>query len=212
MLSENYEILIENIEKLMRQRGINQARLIEATNISQPQMSKGMNRNSKTQFTFDQIWKIADYFHVTIDFLVGRESSPTANPLSAAAICRYLMRLVESDTVTTQRIEVEEDMYTKDYCPDPDDYPYKWSKGKNSYTAYYFSNYVNPDISGLPEPMLDELQYDFGTSGNASAINAEINDFMDYFFKLYDLLKKSDLPQEIFDTAISDRLSQMDKR
>ena len=44
---ENYEMLITNIEMLMRKQGINQARLIEATGISQPQMSKGLNRTNK---------------------------------------------------------------------------------------------------------------------------------------------------------------------
>ena len=35
--------------------------------------------------------------------------------------------------------------------------------------------------------------------------------FVVLFFKLYDLLKKNDLPREIFDTAISDRLKSMEK-
>ena len=99
----------------------------------------------------------------------------------------------------------------REYSPDPNDYPYQWSKGKNKYTAFYFSNFLNPDTTGLPEPMLDELQYDFGTGGNSNHTNEDINSFIAYFFKLYDLLKKNDLPREIFDTAISDRLKTMEK-
>ena len=212
MNAENYEMLITNIEMLMRKQGINQARLIEATGIAQSQMSKGLNRNNKGQLTFEQIWKIADYFKVSIDFLVGRKPESTeTESLPATAVCRQLMQLVESEMVSYKEIEVEEDMYTEEYSPDPSDYPYKWSKGINKYTAFYFSNYINPDTTGFPEPMLDELQYDFGTGGNSNHTNEDINSFIAYFFKLYDLLKKNDLPREIFDTAISDRLKTMEK-
>ena len=140
MNAENYEMLITNIEMLMRKQGINQARLIEATGIAQSQMSKGLNRNNKGQLTFEQIWKIADYFKVSIDFLVGRKPESTeTESLPATAVCRQLMQLVESDMVSYKEIEVEEDMYTREYSPDPNDYPYQWSKGKNKYTAFYFS-------------------------------------------------------------------------
>ena len=212
MNAENYEMLITNIEMLMRKQGINQARLIEATGIAQSQMSKGLNRNNKGQLTFEQIWKIADYFKVSIDFLVGRKPEPTeTESLPAAAVCRQLMQLVESEMVSYKEIEVEEDMYMREYSPDPNDYPYQWRKGKNKYTAFYFSNFINPDTTGLPEPMLDELQYDFRTGGNSNHTNEEINSFFAYFFKFYDLLKKNDLPRDIFDTAISDRLKTMEK-
>ena len=212
MNTKNYEMLITNIEMLMRKQGINQARLIQATGIAQSQMSKGLNRKNKGQLALEQIWKIADYFRVSIDFLVGRKPESTeTESLPATAVCRQLMQLVESEMVSYKEIEVEEDMYTEEYSPDPSDYPYKWSKGINKYTAFYFSNYINPDTTGLPEPMLDELQYDFGSGVNSNHTNEDINSFIAYFFKLYDLLKKNDLPREIFDTAISDRLKTMEK-
>ena len=124
MNAENYEMLITNIEMLMRKQGINQARLIEATGIAQPQMSKGLNRTNKGQLTFEQIWKIADYFKVSIDFLVGRKPDVAeTDPIPAASVFRQLMQLVESDMVSYREIEVEEDMYTEEYSPDPGDYP-----------------------------------------------------------------------------------------
>lgn len=212
MDSENYEILIKNIEMLMDKHNINQARLIEATGIPQPQMSKGLNRMNKGQFTFEQIWKIADYFKVSIDFLVGRKPDISETDyLPATTVCRQLMQLVESDMVSCRKIEVEEEVYKERDFYLANDYPYKRDKVKHKYTAFYFSNYKNPDITGLPEPMIDDLQYEFGTRGNFNSTNEKINDFMAYFFKLYDLLKKNDLPREIFDTAISDRLKSMEK-
>lgn len=113
--------------------------------------------------------------------------------------------------VSSREIEVEEDVYRKRDVYPLNDYPYKWGRIKNKYTAFYFSNYINPDTTELPEPIFDDLQYEFGTSGNFNHTNQKINDFMAYFYKLYDLLKKNDLPREIFDTAISDRLKSMEK-
>lgn len=74
MTDDNYLILVKNIEKLMRNNSINQATLIRETGIPQSQMSKALNRSKKNQFTFEQIWAIADYFKVTIDSLVGRKA------------------------------------------------------------------------------------------------------------------------------------------
>lgn len=211
MENMNYNILIENIESLMRQQGINQARLIEATGIPQPQMSKCLSRSNKGRFTFEQIWKIADFFKVSIDFLVGRKlESDNCSPLTTVAVCKQLMRLIESEMVTWKEIAVEENMYTEDGFAEPYDYPYRWSKGTNKYTAFFFSNFINPDTTDLPEPVLDELQYDFGTCGNEAKENMKINDFLVYYLKLTDLLKKNDLPQEIFDIAIADRLKSME--
>ena len=123
----------------------------------------------------------------------------------------YITRNCISDIAESKKKEEKEEVYKeRDFYP-ADDYPYKWNKVKNKYTAFYFSNYKNPDITGLPEPMIDDLQYEFGTRGNFNSTNEKINDFMAYFFKLYDLLKKNDLPREIFDTAISDRLKSMEK-
>ena len=66
-------------------------------------------------------------------------------------------------------------------------------------------------IEGLDEFSLDELGQDFLINGNYNQKSKEINDFLTYFFKLYDLYKHNNLEREIFEQAISDRLDKLVK-
>ena len=66
-------------------------------------------------------------------------------------------------------------------------------------------------IEGLDEFSLDELGQDFLINGNYNQKSKEINDFLTYFFKLYDLYKHNNLEREIFKQAISDRLDKLEK-
>ena len=204
MNEKNYEMLIKNIENLMREHNIKQSDLIKATKIPQPQMSKGLNRQNKGQFTFEQIWKIADYFKVSIDFLVGRNPNDyVSESLSSKAVCRHLMQLVESGMVTCREIEVEEYMYTEDPYPQPGDYPYIGDKEKNKYIAFYFSNYFNPDLITSDKETLEDLQIEFSMRGNSNESNKKINKFIYNFLQLYSLLKKNNISRDFFDTFIS---------
>lgn len=211
MTDDNYEILVRNIEMLMQNKNMIPADLIRETGISQSQVSKALSRTQKTQFTFEQIWAIADYFNVSIDFLVGRKSTTTISEQSSnKEICKVLMQLIESEVVTCPEIEIEEDMY-EEVMGLHSGYPCEWKKGTNQYRMFYFSNYINPDTEGLDEFTLDELGQDFLINGNYNQKSKEINDFLSYFFKLYDLYKHNNLEREIFDQAISDRLDKLEK-
>ena len=65
--------------------------------------------------------------------------------------------------------------------------------------------------TGIEEFSLDELGQDFLINGNYNQKSKEINDFLTYFFKLYDLYKHNNLEREIFEQAISDRLDKLEK-
>lgn len=211
MTNDNYDILIRNIEMLMRKENINQATLIRETGISQPQMSKALSHSSKNQFTFEQIWAIADYFKVSIDFLVGRKpDSAVTEQFSNKEICKIIMQLVESESINYTDVEIEEDMYEEILFP-TNGYPYEFKKDKNGYRMFYFSNYINPDITGCSQEQLEELDFDFLTQGNWNKKFNEINEFLVYYFKLYDLYKHNSLEREIFDQAISDRLDKLEQ-
>ena len=108
MTDDNYEILVKNIEMLMQNKNMIPADLIRETGISQSQVSKALSRTQKTQFTFEQIWTIADYFKVSIDYLVGRKPTATITEQSSnKEICKVLMQLIESDVVTCPDMEID---------------------------------------------------------------------------------------------------------
>lgn len=120
------------------------------------------------------------------------------------------MQLVESGVIDYIDQTIEEDKYLAVNYP-TNDYPYEYKKENSTYRMFYFSEFINPDITGLCEEQLDELNWDFSTGGNDNKKSAEINAFLNYFFKLYDVYKRNDLPREIFDQAISDRLDKLVK-
>lgn len=124
----NYEMLVKNIEMLMQNKSMIPAVLICETGIAQSQVIKALNLTQKTQFTFEQIWTIADYFNVSIDYLVGRKSATIITEQSSnKEICKFLTQLVESETITCPEIRIKEDMYEEVVEPHSG-YPCEWKK------------------------------------------------------------------------------------
>lgn len=69
----NKEIMAENIQKLMKSRGVDRRKLSEDLNISYTTVSDWVN--GKTYPRIDKIEIMADYFNVTKSQLVESESS-----------------------------------------------------------------------------------------------------------------------------------------
>ena len=69
----DYDIstLIENIQRIMKERNITQEELAAAAGIAQPRISKIFKREGSNCFTIQQLVAIASYFHVSVDSLLG---------------------------------------------------------------------------------------------------------------------------------------------
>ena len=63
MSNYDTDILIENINRLVTENGMTQAQLGEILGMSQPNISKALNKNDKKSFTLDQVIGIAKHFH-----------------------------------------------------------------------------------------------------------------------------------------------------
>lgn len=66
--------MLENLKLLRSTAGISQKALAEAIGVSQQSINKYENHNIEPDIT--TLSRIADYFHVSIDHLVGRTSCP----------------------------------------------------------------------------------------------------------------------------------------
>lgn len=210
MDNKNYDILVKNIKRLMKDKNINQATLIRETQIAQPQMSKALNPNVKNQFTFEQIITIADYFNVSIDFLVGRTpTTESDDQLSNKEICKMLMQLIDRKIVSCVAVTPTETHFDKMPPQMPCDKPYTPKKGSVSYKAFYFSKYYQFDdrITGEMADYFD----DCFCYGNTIAKNDEINNFLEYYFKFTELFQNEEITQEIYNLAINDRLDKLSK-
>lgn len=66
--------MLENLKLLRSAAGISQKALAEAIGISQQSINKYENHNIEPDIA--TLSRIADYFHVSIDYLVGRTNCP----------------------------------------------------------------------------------------------------------------------------------------
>ena len=207
MAQENFDMVIKNVNMLLEKRNWKPAKLIEVTKIPQSQMSKVLN--GKARFTLEQIIAVADAFNVSIDFLLGREQKYTQETLPTnKEIYEFFAPLLESGTLKSIFVNVEEEAY--ELIEEPFTYPYGYTKKTSSYKAFYFSNYTQlPNIRELSAEECDEIDIDYGINGNDFERNKELNEFLTYYYKLYDLKKNSGMDEDIYETAINDRLDKL---
>lgn len=63
-------LVAERIRELMKENGLNQVRLAEGAGVKQNTISAWLL--GKKEPCIQSLWLLADYFHVSIDYLVGR--------------------------------------------------------------------------------------------------------------------------------------------
>ena len=204
--------IIERIESLMDSRDVKQAALARGTGIAQSHLSRSMSRKGPNNISIDSLMKIADFFKVPVDYLLGREAHEVPSvPKSSAEICRQLINLIETGLVNMVNRDVEEDTYQ----PNKGDleswtYPYQYEKKTNNYPMFYFSNFLPlPDMTNMSEYEIEEVEFQLDNEGLYHNKGIEINAFINYYMKLRDLRKNNDLPLEFFNQAVEDRLNQM---
>ncbi|MCD8285746.1 MAG: helix-turn-helix domain-containing protein [Clostridia bacterium] len=63
-------LVAERIKELMREEGLNQVRLAEKTGCRQNTISAWLLK--KKEPCIASLWALADYFNVSVDYLIGR--------------------------------------------------------------------------------------------------------------------------------------------
>ena len=73
MINNKSKFHFEILENLMKEKAVNASALSKTTGISTGNLSDWKSGRSKPGL--DALWALADYFCVSIDFLVGRAES-----------------------------------------------------------------------------------------------------------------------------------------
>lgn len=71
--------VLPNLKLLRKKAGVSQQTLAEAIGVSQQSVNQYENHNIEPDIT--ALSRIADYFHVSIDFIVGREAGKALDTL-----------------------------------------------------------------------------------------------------------------------------------
>ncbi len=66
--------MIKNLKTLRTEHGVSQQRLADAVGVSQQSINKYENQSVEPDISV--LIKIADYFSVSVDYLIGRSYSP----------------------------------------------------------------------------------------------------------------------------------------
>ncbi|MGN1096346.1 MAG: helix-turn-helix domain-containing protein [Christensenellales bacterium] len=64
-------LIIERIKELLRANGLNQSKLASGINVNQSTVCNWLN--GKKEPSIESLWKLADFFDVSVDYLIGRK-------------------------------------------------------------------------------------------------------------------------------------------
>ncbi len=191
------DILIENVRMLMSNNKTTQNELSYALGMSQPNFNRALNQADGKRFTIEQIFGIASYYGVSIDWLMGNTDSSS---LSDKAICDFLSRVVISKKAKIWKFEMDEAVV------DPICYGGTGEEKIKTipYTTIYFPKYLH--LSDY----IDENDYyaEAANLGN-NVENCHVNTFIEKFARLYNLYRQGDMDEEDFQTLLQKHLDSM---
>ena len=199
---QNYDIdiLKKNVRSLMDEHGTKQEELAQYLEMSQSNVSKALSLKDKKCFTLEQTCRISDYFHVSVDRLVGKRTEYSA--ADNREIAEMLVTLIESGAVSFDEISMKEHVYTPGY---PQGNIVE-SDRDMVYPSLFFRNYWTPKLVNDEDGSeMVELQ----TYGNTTR-NYPINEFLRKFIQIYTVYKRGELFEETYKAVVQDYLSRVE--
>ena len=200
-------ILKRNVNDLLRNNHVTQQQLADAIGSIQSNVSKALSLKDKKCFTVEQIFAIADYFGVSIDWLVGYETA-RKKTVSQKAIAAFVAELLENGTMKSAAVTIEEEVYTSVInshgFPDSES-----EKKKVVYNSLFFPDYWYPSDRAHDEVSMDEFALEMFQDGNETK-NFPLNEFLGKYLSILALYKKGQLSEEPYRIVLKDYLAQLD--
>ena len=189
----NYKKLCENIKSLMRgYDNMKQAALGDIIGIPQGEVSKALN--GKRRFQLDEVVRIADYFHVPVDSLLGREQLEQQEDISPREVCRMILKLCKKG-VAFQNIQ------RKEICYEDNGQEICGVSRENVYPALFFPEFMRPKC--------DDDDFEFSISGNFNPFNQRINDFIKKVSAICDAQNKGCFDETMAEDLINKYLEDL---
>lgn len=64
-------LIIQRINELLKSEGLNQSKLANGIGVNQSTICNWLN--GKKEPSIESLWKLADFFDVSVDYLIGRK-------------------------------------------------------------------------------------------------------------------------------------------
>lgn len=201
MANYDTDILVQNIDALMKNKSITQDKLATALGMSQSNVSKALSKYDKKSFTLDQVVGIAKYFGVSVDMLIGNRRA-TAIDTGPRAIASFLAEIITSHNAKYTTIEIEEDVFDVGYEP----YQSTTHETKKiTYPAIYLPSYWN--VANYPGEE-GEAYAEASQCGNDTRMKP-VNDFLRQFKEIFDIYDSDGLTEETYKAVLSDMLARL---
>ena len=206
----NYDtnILNENINRLLADRGMTQAQLGEILGMSQPNISKALNKNDKKSFTLDQVIGIAKHFHTTVDALIG-ESQTFEIRITQCSTAAFLAELIAQHDAKFTTVTKTEGTYTP--CWNQRD-PYAgciYEEKEISYPAIYLPSYWEvPKFDGRDDEGVMGVQSEAEQCGNDTRM-LPVNEFLFHFKEIFEIYDNGGLTPETYKSVLEDMLNRL---
>ena len=196
----------------MKNNNITQEKLAEILGISQPNVSKALSLKSRKNFTLDQVIGIANYFGVSIDFLIGNDAAKSQE-IGLRSVAEFLLNVIERHDAKYTSVQFEELVYkpTKSY----DTYyrTNRWDtleeKHANTYLAIYF-----PDYWQLPDPLTVDRKsfaelYSRATQDGNETRMKPLNSLLRKFIQVFEDYENKGVDKKTYRTSIDNYLSKL---
>ena len=207
--------IIRNVKSLMQQHGINQVQLSEQIGIKPAALSRMLNEAGDLNISLTTLVAIADVFNFSVDSLLGRDViDMDPGSLRNQYICNLIVNLYYAGEIGLTTASIDEIAYADagyDNTSDLPDgqYPFVRTEVTSDYTVLYFPYYRPMPLSSESEDynsIIEEYSFD----GNDNPKGREMAEFLKYFYALSELREKGIMPEDIFQTAIRDRIKQLE--
>lgn len=203
----NFELLEKNIRLLLEKKRISQQQLAEIAGMTQANVSKSLNPNEKKHFTLDQVYRIAQYFGISIDSLVG--NTPTFSSTSdIREAFLFIVKFLCAGNLRTEEMTITERVYEPHY--DQVGYGECTSYDKeNDYPVFFFPDYRRfSDYSRLSEQDELDLHMEFSACGNGTNF-LSLNQVLKKIIPLIAQYRDGDIPEEAFQMIVDGYLKQL---
>jgi len=193
MTNMNFDLLKDNVLRLMKEKGLKQKQLADSIGMTQPNLNKCLQKGDESRsFTLEQVCKLADYFETSVDDLLGRKVERAS--LSELEICQFLSTLISHNQIAHFEYKVKErhtlpaNLYNE----------YEGDEiVEVTYNAFYFPNYFHiPSYIEADDPNYEEVRDDILYNGNESEHNMAINNFLERFIRTYEKFDGGKISQE----------------
>lgn len=195
MYNLDIPMLKKRIYDLMQEKRITQEMLATEIGMTQPNFCRAISFKNSQCFTLEQIFKIAQFFDVSVDFLLGNVKPKERS--TEREICELFADLLEKRTLVKVDYSREEEVYTPTYR---ENYPdCEITKKQVSYNAFIFPSYLDPGpLDRFDEEQIDNLKCDVMYSGNSDDSNIRINTFFARYLQIYDLFVHNQMGEDLF--------------